>query len=53
MAAISPTTFLNAFSWMKMHEFSFIFKFVPKVRINIIPALSSDRRQATIWTKDG
>ena len=40
MAAIFQTTFSNAFSWMKMHEFRKIsLKFVPKVPINNIPAL--------------
>ena len=36
MAAISQTTFSDAFSRMKMYEFDL---FVPKVRINNIPAL--------------
>ena len=41
MAAIFQTTFWKAFSWMKMYEFGLIFywSFVPKVRINNIPAL--------------
>ena len=41
MAVISQTTFSFAVSWMKMHEFWFkiSLKFVPKVRINNIPAL--------------
>ena len=53
MAAIFQTTYSNAFSWMKMHEF------VPKGPINKIPALVLDnglalvRRQAIIWTNDG
>ena len=41
MAAISRTTFSNAFSWMKMCEFLFkiSLKFVPNVPINNISAL--------------
>ena len=41
MDAISQTTFSSTFSWMKMFEFRFkiSLKFVPKGRINNIPAL--------------
>ena len=41
MAAISQTTFSNAFSWMKMFEFWLCIHWVffPKGSINIIPAL--------------
>ena len=61
MAAIFQTTFSNAFSLMKMYEFSIkiSLKFVPKVPINNIPGICSDnglaptRRQAIIWTNDG
>ena len=52
MDAISQTTFSNAFSWMKMHEFRLRFislKFVPKVRIDNIPALV----QIMAWRRPG
>ena len=60
MDAISRTTFLNAFSWMKTFEYPInnSLKFVPKGPINNIPAFGSDnglaptRRQAIIWTND-
>ena len=41
MAAISQTTFSNAFSWMKMLEYRFkiSLKFAPQGPINNIPAL--------------
>ena len=41
IAAISQTTFSNAFSWMKQFDFllKFYIKFVPKVLIDNNPAL--------------
>ena len=50
-AVILPTTFSNAFSWMKMYEFCFkiSLKFFPKVRINKIPALF----QIMAWHQTG
>ena len=47
MAAISQTTFSNAFSWMLSLWISL--KFVPKVRINNIPALV----QIMAWRRPG
>ena len=59
IAAISQTTFWNAFSWMKMYEFCFkiSLKFVPKFWVNNIPALiqimawhwPGNNWQAIIW----
>ena len=52
MAAISQTTFSNAFSSMKMFEFRLQFqwlKFVPKVPINNIPELV----QIIAWRQPG
>ena len=51
IAAISQMTFSNAFSWMKMHEFShkISLKFVPTVHINSIPALV----QIMAWCRPG
>ena len=51
MDAISQTTLLNAFSWMKMLEFSknSSLKFVPKGLINNIPALV----QIMAWRRPG
>ena len=48
MDAISQTTFSNVFSWMKMHGFRLL-KFVPKVRINNVPALV----QIMSWRRPG
>ena len=49
MAAISQTLFWNAFSWMKMWEFVFSLKFVPKGSINNIPSLV----QVMAWRRPG
>ena len=51
MAAISQTTFSNAFSWMKMFEFpiKISLKFVPKGPINYISALV----QIMAWRRPG
>ena len=60
MAAISQTTVLNAFSWMKMIEFwlKFHLSFFLRVQLTIIQHFSDNglapvRRQAIIWTNDG
>ena len=49
--AIVQTTFSNAFSWMKMYQFSLriSLKFVPKFQINNIPALV----QIMAWRRPG
>ena len=51
IAAISQTTFSNAFSWMKICEFHFRFhwKFFPNLQINNIPALV----QIMAWRRPG
>ena len=51
MAAISQTTFLNAFPWIKMYEFCLWVhvECVPKVRMNNIPILV----QIVPWCKTG
>ena len=51
MDGILQTTFSNAFSGMKMYEFRFkiSLKFVPKIRINNIPALV----QIMAWRRPG
>ena len=54
MAGISQTTIWNAFSWMKIYEHVWIsinisLKFVPKGRINNIPALV----KITAWHRPG
>ena len=60
MAAISHTTFSNAFSWMKTYEFQlkFHWSLFPRVHLtySIIGSdnsLAPNRRQAIIWTNDG
>ena len=62
MDAISQTTFSNAFSWMKMHEFRLIFhwslflRFELTILVQIIGSdngLAPARRQAIVWTNDG
>ena len=62
MAAISQTTFWNAFSWMKLWiSLKISLKFVPKGPINNIPTLvqvmawfrPGDNWQAIIWTNGG
>ena len=40
MATISQTTFHNAFSWMKMLEFQFSLKFVPKGPIALVHVMA-------------
>ena len=51
MVAIFQTTFLEAFSWLKMYKFRFkiSLKFVPQVRIDNIPALV----QIMAWRQPG
>ena len=50
MADISQTTFLNAFSWMKIHQFRLTsLKFVSEGRINNIPSLV----QIMAWRRIG
>ena len=51
MAAISQTSILNAFSWMKMYEFHWRFHWglFPKVPVNSIPSLV----QIMIWRRPG
>ena len=60
MAAISQTTVLIAFSWMKMLEFRLNFHWSLFLRVQLtISSIGSDnglapsRRQAIIWTSDG
>ena len=60
MAAISQTTFSNAFSSMKMIEFRLKFQWslFPRVQLTYSSigsdiGLAPSRRQAIIWTNDG
>ena len=58
MDAIFQTTFLNAFSWMKMYEFRFHWSLFLRVQLQY-SSIGSDnglapvRRQGIIWTSDG
>ena len=52
MADISQTTFSNAFSWMKIHEFRY-FTEVRYFNIGSDNGKAPTRLQAIIWTNDG
>ena len=60
MAAVSQTTFSNAFSWLKILEFRLRFHWSLFLRVQLtIIRIGSDnglapvRRQAIMWTNDG